>query len=599
MGGAETALVEVIGGLLQQRPSCRLGLIAASDGPLVARARAMGVDVRVLPFPPVLARLGEWSSSESRWPRLTLAARCARAAWPAWRYLARLRHVVRELAPEIVHTNGLKMHLLGAWARPAGTPLVWHLHDYAGRRPLSALALTRYAHACAALIAPSQSVADDFRTLGGARPPIYSIWNAVDLERFSPEGHTLDLDDRSGLPASGAGVVRVGLVATFARWKGHHLFLEAVGRLPPSLNVRAYVIGGPLYETENSEVSIEELRKASARLGITDRVGFTGFLEDPAPAIRALDILVHASTEPEPFGLAIAEGMACGRAVVVSREGGAAELVTAGVDALTFTPGDAGALARCIQQLAADAGLRQRLGQTARATAERRFTRRRLTNELLEVYERVAPDASLRVLHVHSGNLYGGVETFLATLARAAAVAPRMTTSFALCFEGRLSEELEAHGHRPHVLGAVRLSRPHTLWRARRSLARLLHQQRVDVVVCHQAWPYAIFGPVIRRARRPLVFWLHTAGDGRHWLERWARRLTPDLAIANSQFTNAHLARWFKNAPVETVYCPVRLHAPAAQDLAPARGHPPVARHGTRRSRHRAGRPAGAMEGKS
>ena len=123
-----------------------------------------------------------------------------------------------------------------------------------------------------------------------------------------------------GLPPSGADVVRVGLVATFARWKGHHLFLEAVARLPPSLNVRAYVIGGPVDKTEKSEVSIEELRKASARLGITDRVGFTGFVEDPAPAIRGLDVLVHASTEPEPFGLAIAEGMACGRAVVVNPE---------------------------------------------------------------------------------------------------------------------------------------------------------------------------------------------------------------------------------------------------------------------------------------
>jgi glycosyltransferase involved in cell wall biosynthesis len=396
MGGAETALVEVIGGLLQERPSWRLGLIAASDGPLVARVRALGVDVRVLPFPSVVARLGEWSSRKSRWPRLTLAVRCVRAAWPAWRYLARLRQVVRELSPEIVHTNGLKMHLLGAWARPDGTPLVWHLHDYAGRRPLSALALTRYAHTCAALIAPSQSVADDFRKLGGVQPPTYSIWNAVDLERFSPAGNTLDLDGRSGLPASEAGVVRIGLVSTFARWKGHHIFLEAVSRLPPSLNVRAYVVGGPLYETENSEVSIEELRKGSARLGITDRVGFTGFLEDPALAIRALDIMVHASTEPEPFGLAIAEGMACGRAVVVSREGGAAELVTDGVDALTFTPGDAGALARCIQQLAADAGLRHRLGQAARATAERRFTRQRLTNELLEVYERVVRSDSAR-----------------------------------------------------------------------------------------------------------------------------------------------------------------------------------------------------------
>ena len=44
---------------------------------------------------------------------------------------------------------------------------------------------------------------------------------------------------------------------------------------------------------------------------------------------------------------------------------------------------------------------------------------------------------AISVLHVHSGNLYGGVETFLTTLAREAAVTPRMTSSFALCFEGR------------------------------------------------------------------------------------------------------------------------------------------------------------------
>ena len=239
--------------------------------------------------------------------------------------------------------------------------------------------------------------------------------------------------------------MRVGLVATFARWKGHHVFLEAIARLPPSLNVRAYVIGGAVYETGNSQVSIEELRQASARLGLTDRVGFTGVVEDPAPAIRALDVVVHASTEPEPFGLVIAEAMACGRALVMSPGGGAAELVTPGVDALACAPGDAGALARSIEHLAADAGLRQRLGQAARAAAERRFARRRLANELREVYESIAPHAApgvLRVLHVHSGNLYGGVETFLATLARERAAAPRMTSSFALCFEGRLSSEL-------------------------------------------------------------------------------------------------------------------------------------------------------------
>src|SRR5207247_439443 len=67
----------------------------------------------------------------------------------------------------------------------------------------------------------------------------------------------------------------------------------------------------------------------------TDRVGFTGFLDDPASAMRALDIVVHASTQPEPFGLVIAEGMACGRAVIASRSGGSVEFIESGTNALT------------------------------------------------------------------------------------------------------------------------------------------------------------------------------------------------------------------------------------------------------------------------
>ena len=55
--------------------------------------------------------------------------------------------------------------------------------------------------------------------------------------------------------------------------------------------------------------------------------------------MRALDVVVHASTQPEPFGLVIAEAMACGRAVVVSSGGGAAEIVTPGEDALVHEVG--------------------------------------------------------------------------------------------------------------------------------------------------------------------------------------------------------------------------------------------------------------------
>jgi glycosyltransferase involved in cell wall biosynthesis len=122
------------------------------------------------------------------------------------------------------------------------------------------------------------------------------------------------------------------------------------------------------------------------RLGVADRVGFTGFVHTPEATFRALNIVVHASTSPEPFGLVIAEAMACGRPVIVSNAGGAAEIVTPGVDALVHRPGDAVDLAAQIAALARSPELRTRIGNAARATAERSFDRARLATELIPIY---------------------------------------------------------------------------------------------------------------------------------------------------------------------------------------------------------------------
>jgi glycosyltransferase involved in cell wall biosynthesis len=170
----------------------------------------------------------------------------------------------------------------------------------------------------------------------------------------------------------------------------------------------------------------------------------------------------------------------------------------------------------------------------------------------------------MRVLHVTSGNMYGGVETFLATLARESAAAPEMDSSFAVCFEGRFSRELAALGRAPHVLGAVRLSRPHTVVRARRALIRWLRQTSFDVAVCHQPWALVVFGSAVRRVGLPVVLWVHTISEGRHWLERLARRGRPDLTVCNSQFTAARLSAWLSESLVEPVYCPVS--RPASTD---------------------------------
>jgi glycosyltransferase involved in cell wall biosynthesis len=222
----------------------------------------------------------------------------------------------------------------------------------------------------------------------GAR--ISPIHNAVDLERFSPAGPALDLDRIAGLVPPVNPVVRVGLVATMARWKGHEVFLQAFKMLPADPPVRGYVIGGTLYQTEGSQFDLGDLRRLAANLGLDGRVGFTGFVDEPAAAMRALGVVVHASTQPEPFGLVIAETMACGRAVVVSGGGGAAELVSPGEDALVRDAGRASALAERIGELARDPALRTALGVRAEQSARRRFARARLADQLMPIYRQLS-----------------------------------------------------------------------------------------------------------------------------------------------------------------------------------------------------------------
>ncbi len=163
----------------------------------------------------------------------------------------------------------------------------------------------------------------------------------------------------------------------------------------------------------------------------------------------------------------------------------------------------------------------------------------------------------MKLLHVYSGNLYGGVEAMLVTLACERAAFPALDAQFALCFDGRLARELRACGMPVHLLGGVRASRPATIVRARRALRALLAETKPDFVMCHSAWSYSIFSPTARRAGFPVGFWLHDAVRGSHWTERWARLRQPDVVIYNSAYTGRTVPTVFPRAPSAMVYCPV------------------------------------------
>ncbi len=388
MGGAERVLLDVLAMVRSARPSWSIGVIVGNEGALAADARALGVTTTVLPFPRDFAMLGDAGlGSPATWARFARLA--AGGSVATLRYLQQLRATIEAFAPDVVHSNGIKMHLLGALAKPSHAALVWHFHDYPSGRPVTNRLIKTLKGRCDAVVAVSNSVAADIRQQLGPTLPIETVWNSVDLERFTPGGSTVDLDALAGMTPAPAGVPRIGLVATFARWKGHLIFLDMMRELSKGSAVRGYIVGGPLYETHASQFSLEELRSAVAERGLTGTVGLTGFVKDAAAALRSLDIVVHGSTAAEPFGLVIAEAMATGRAVAISDKGGVAELVVPEQTGLTYESGNVAQMTTQVRRLVSDPSLRARLAAAAHPAAMAQFNPDRVTTQLLALYARV------------------------------------------------------------------------------------------------------------------------------------------------------------------------------------------------------------------
>ncbi len=171
----------------------------------------------------------------------------------------------------------------------------------------------------------------------------------------------------------------------------------------------------------------------------------------------------------------------------------------------------------------------------------------------------------MRVLHVAAGNLYGGVERILEEIAEHTPAGSAHT--FALAFEGRVARGLDAAGAERRDLGAVRFSRPLSVWRARRRLAAVVGSY--DRVVAHSPWAFALAAPVLPPNRR--VLFAHDALNGLHWTERRAARLGPVLVICNSEYTSRAVGAWLPAVRRAVVLPPVSPPAPCSLDRASTR----------------------------
>jgi glycosyltransferase involved in cell wall biosynthesis len=171
--------------------------------------------------------------------------------------------------------------------------------------------------------------------------------------------------------------------------------------------------------------------------------------------------------------------------------------------------------------------------------------------------------APLKVAHLCAGNLYGGVETVLATICRYER-AEGLQSRFVVGWDGRQSERLRALGAQVDLVGGARLSRPWQVLQVRRRIRSLLKTNRPDVAVVHSGWTQWVMGPAAVAEGIPLVLWVHNELPPKSLLHQLARRVKPSDWIGNSRFTADTIPAWYPSAVPKVIYCPVPAPLPVA-----------------------------------
>ena len=362
IGGAETCLLHIVRALGGE-------VLLFEDGALHARLLDQGSRVTLPRARPDLRAI--------RRDRGLLRALPALAG-----IIGLIRHIARLAASrDLVYCNSQKSFVLGALASWLHrTPLLWHLHDILDRhhfgwfqiRLVVGLANRRAER----VVVPSKAVADSFIAAGGRRSLVALVRNGVPVPScpgIAPERAGLRRD--LGLPPG----FLFGVFSRLAPWKGQHIALAALALLPEAACV---IAGDALFGEQDYR---DSLRAQASRLGIADRVHFLGHRDDVGMLMRAVDVVVHPSTDPEPFGLTLVEAMLAETPLVASWAGAAAEILDGGRAGILVPPGDALALTTALEQCRSRPEAAARRAALARRHAEQHFNVERLQHDIREV----------------------------------------------------------------------------------------------------------------------------------------------------------------------------------------------------------------------
>jgi glycosyltransferase involved in cell wall biosynthesis len=306
---------------------------------------------------------------------------------------------LRRYRPDIVHLQGHSQFLPLFRRAVPDAKLIMQVHDELHSH-LPAPALRERLRDAAAVVTPSEFVTRRFeQRLPYIASRVHTIGNGVDCAMFRPARRVFE---------AGPGPLRILYVGRVSPEKGVHWLAEACRLLLGGAERFELEIAGPVGLLPLSQVSLLAHDPHVAALGrfygsgfwgaidrqvLHARSGYRRQIESLLPtdsqvgvrflgalsrdavmaAYRRADVLVIPSLCEEPFGLPVAEGMACGLPCVGSHAGGIPEIIEHEVTGLLVERGDAAGLADALRRLAHDPAARERFGRQGRERAERLF----------------------------------------------------------------------------------------------------------------------------------------------------------------------------------------------------------------------------------
>jgi len=384
VGGSLTGLLHLVRGLDRGRYDSTLLLYEPKD----VDAALAGTGCRVVVLPHVGTQNG---GPPSRTPdtRSGTAAEMRRAVGAVRRFVQKdlpraraLLPVFRAERPDLIHLgNGIRPNLDGVVAaRWAGVPVIAHEKGLVKYTPFDRI----WAHAVDTTVCMTDAVRQHLIAQGVRGTRLAVVHDGLDLDGFRP---TRDRAEMRAALALAPGDLAVGMAVNVQPWKGQDVTLKAVAALAPEFPTLRCVLAGGV--VRGAEWFHERIVECVAAQGLGERVRLLGSRNDVPDVLNALDVVVHASVTPEPFGRILIEAMSLGRPLVASAAGGVLEIVEDGRSGLLVPPGDAGAMTAALRRLLTDPALRASMGAAGRTRAHEHFSVERFARAMQDVYDQV------------------------------------------------------------------------------------------------------------------------------------------------------------------------------------------------------------------